>query len=29
MNALKRDERRNKDWLEGYDQVKAEDTNAK
>lgn len=29
MNGLKRDERRSKDWLEGYDQVKAEDTNAK
>lgn len=25
MNGFKRDERRSKDWLEGYDQVKAED----
>jgi hypothetical protein len=29
INGLRRDERRSKDWLEGYDQVKAEDTNAK
>jgi len=24
MNGFRRDERRSKDWLEGYDQVKAE-----
>ena len=29
MHRFKRDERRSKDWLEGYDQVRAEDTNAK
>jgi hypothetical protein len=27
INGFKRDERRSKDWLDGYDQVKAEEDN--